>query len=1272
MMVLAGCSDLQKGEWLGALDALPDAAADAVDAEVDTPADGADAPDVAEVDAVEAEVGDLPVEEGTSPEAELQAEEVVQDLVPEEAVAEVADADAVETVDVEVAVDVVEVLVDLAEAEATDVTVCGDGGPLCCKVDADCTGKLQDVGEDACHPATCHGGACEAPALSTGAGCEDGDPCTTGDSCQADGEKLVCKAGGGLLNCNDNIGCTLDACVAGSGCTHTVRDSECDDGNVCTTDSCNPVAGCQRVANSVSCGPAFCDASGFHDAVFCDGKACPDPGTVSCDDHNPCTTDTCDAALGCQHSNRDGACAAAKCVGTAWYDAATCVDGACPAQVPTECVDSDPCTSDACDATLGCPHTRVSAVCADARCEGDSFYAAAICDADGKCPAQAAEPCDDGNPCTLDSCAPTGCQHVGVSQTVCAAANCDGGLFHPAASCTADFKCPVQAAMACDDNNACTDNTCVTDSCQYTANAATCSGQGLCAAGTCGCLGAWDFPTRVQYDAVDHAGGNTGGAVAVAIGDLDHDGRPDLVTADMNTNSLCVLHNTGDPANTWGLPKPSSIDPDPARHCYPLKGAPASVALVDLDGDGWVDLVAAAPSRNAVDLLFNAKDGTFGAAVEYLVGAGTSPVGAVVGDLDGDGLPDIVTCNSGTGTVTLLMNQGAGKFPVFAPTTYGVGSAPLGCTLADVNHDGHPDIVAANPGSDVVSVLINAGDGSFLPEASYGTGRQPHFVVAADFDADGHVDLAVVNHGAGTISFLKGAGDGTFAPRVDSGIVAGGISNAPGNQVNLVAADFEGDGRVDLAVVSGANATAVLRNQGDGTFLRVHEFIDGGAGQAWLAAGDLNGDGRPDLVAAAVTDGLLTLWLSGCGDAPTCAIASPCETAGWDAGKQRCNPPVVDGSSCRTSGTCGGGICTVGLWGFSPGPRLQGAQGPASVAIADVTRDGVPDLVVANADADPGTITVYEGAGAGSFVVGVDFLASARVTSLAVGNLDVDTWPDVVTTDFTGDGLAILMNQWDQPAARFAVSRFPAGARPQNVAIGDVDGDGNPDLVVASGDISSQEVQVLLGPTSPLPTDGTFGVAIPIPIRGFQPHGLALADVNHDGLLDVIVSNDQGKSVDILLNTTHTVGLPTFAFAIEYPLGGSSWDVAVADLDGDGNLDLVVPTLNARVDVFRGNGDGTFARWYDIATTNYNNYSVAVGDVDGDGIPDVLAGKDGGVAVFQGRGNCRFGSAVTWAVDGTPYDLALGDLDGDGRPDLVSVSGPSYTTVNVWLNGAAP
>jgi hypothetical protein len=692
-----------------------------------------------------------------------------------------------------------------------------------------------------------------------------------------------------------------------------------------------------------------------------------------------------------------------------------------------------------------------------------------------------------------------------------------------------------------------------------------------------------------------------------------------------------------------------------------------SVAVADVNADGNPDVVVANacvsgsfcqnPAAGSVGVLLGNGDGTFQPAVSYLSN-GNETTSVAVADVNGDGKPDLLVaseCANGGdctyGVISVLLGNGDGTFQAAVTFSMGLPGGPS-LTVADVNGDGKPDLMVVQEcmtiacTSGAVGVWLGNGDGTFQPAVSYGSGGEdPYSAIVADVNGDGKPDLIVTNQGIlnGSIGVLLGNGDGTFQQAVsyDSG----------GQEAYSTAvADVNGDGKPDLVVVNfyvgngneWDGSVGVLLGNGDGTFLPAVTYSSGGSNGSSIAVSDLNGDGKPDLL---VGSGVLSIL--------------------WGRG---------DGT-------------------FQPAVSYASGGTGTSLVVADVNGDGKPDVLAAGecpsaCSNGNGTVGVLLGNGDGSIQAAVIYPSGGyNDVSLAVADLNGDDKQDLLVANLCvaraacdSGAVGVLLGNGDG-TFRPPVTYGSGGYYAQSVAVADVNGDGNPDLLVANQCLTSGTcagdgaVGVLLGNG-----DGAFRTAVSYGSGGENAYSVAVADVNGDGKPDLLVANwcvSNGNCANGTVGVLLGNGDGTFRTVVVYGSGGQyAVSVAVADVNGDGRPDLLVGnyyTGNGNsigsLGVLLGNGDGTFQTAVSYNSGGLGTNSVTVGDVNGDGKPDLLGANqcadstcaNGSLGVLLGNGDGTFQPAIASTTPVLNFDyigpLAVADFNGDGKLDVASGSG---------------
>ena len=347
------------------------------------------------------------------------------------------------------------------------------------------------------------------------------------------------------------------------------------------------------------------------------------------------------------------------------------------------------------------------------------------------------------------------------------------------------------------------------------------------------------------------------------------------------------------------------------------------------------------------------------------------------------------------------------------------------------------------------------------PSVLMANGASPQSVAVADFNGDGRPDVAVANNGNHTVGVLLNAGNGSFGP-----LASYNINNSP---VEVISADLNGDGKPDLMVVNNTSpgTVTVLLNAGNGTFAAPSAYSVGNNPSGVVAA-DLNNDGFPDLVVTNKTDSTVSVLLS------------------------------------NGNGT------------FLPATSVTVPSSPLAITAGDFNGDSNQDVaVIAN-----GQVDVLYGNGSGGFTTQAPFSCGSTPGAIVSGDFNKDGKLDLAVADAfpSNNGAAVLLNTG---TGAFASPVFyNVGAAPSAIAVGDVNGDGNLDIVTADGGFAANYTSVMLGNG-----DGTFG-RVTNWVADQQPVGIAIGDFNGDQKQDLVVANSKSNDLSFLTgNNDGTFGV---------------------------------------------------------------------------------------------------------------------------------------------------
>ncbi|MDR3752348.1 MAG: FG-GAP-like repeat-containing protein [Terracidiphilus sp.] len=674
---------------------------------------------------------------------------------------------------------------------------------------------------------------------------------------------------------------------------------------------------------------------------------------------------------------------------------------------------------------------------------------------------------------------------------------------------------------------------------------------------------------------------------------------------------------------------------------YPAGIQTGNALLADLNADGKLDLVVTDSAAGTVNVLFGNGDGTFGKPFSYA--AIQNPVGLSLGNFAGKGKIDLAVASQAG--LAVLLNDGSGHFPTATPAA--ISSQPLSLAAADLSGSGYDDLVLANQDG-TISVLLGDGNGGFHAAIVHSIALGPlTSVVAGDFNGDGKADIAVSQANSNTLSVLLSDGDGSFQPAAQYT-----VGNSP---TFVIAADLKGKGTTDLITINrAANTFSVLQGNGDGTFGSAQDFVAGASPLA-AVAGDFNADGHLDLAIVNSGDNTISVPL-GRGNGTFAAarsyragLANKAIAAGDLNGDGRQDLVVVN--SCGSDTACSSaGTATIFL--ANPDGTYQAAStvplgnGPVSVALADLNGDKKLDLLALNRIDK--TLMVLPGSGNGTFGAGKVYNLAENPSAFYVGDFNKDGIPDVAIATDCGQqtcaeagNVDIWLGRSDGSLAE--ASSYAVGYSPVSIAAADLRGTGNLDLVVANacGSDSSCKSD---GTATLLAGDGTgkFSPLSPIDI-GKTPSAIALGNLSGSGF-DLAVAQRGSNQVAIMSAN----GSGGFDAPVNYPVGSAPSSLAIADFNGDGYQDLAVANFqSSTVSVLHGTATGTLqpAVTYPVGAGPESLVAVTRG-----------AGSKAGLVTANGRtGATPMGNQFT----------ALGSADlGTGATTVTFTSAANTTTVD--------
>jgi len=608
----------------------------------------------------------------------------------------------------------------------------------------------------------------------------------------------------------------------------------------------------------------------------------------------------------------------------------------------------------------------------------------------------------------------------------------------------------------------------------------------------------------------------------VEVADLDGDGHDDLVWSNISTSPVMFRAGNGD--GTFGDVITSYITgfDDSFRQHF---------TLADVTGDGDLDAIVNEFDQDKLHILEGNGDGTF--TLAQTLTTLDQPLDVEFGDFNNDGDVDVICgYNYNLDNVSLFMNNGSGT--LMSGTAITAGTAfYFYLEVADFDNDNNDDIAVT--GLTNMHILTGNGNGTFDPAINLSMQSYGADVVANDFDDDGNMDLAWADEGGGNIGVLMSNGNATFDPT--------NFNSSHGQPRDLVEDDFDEDGVLDIIGINYLNDNvSFLKGNDDGTFgsgmLDSNGFVNS------LGAGDVNDDGNLD-IAVANNGGGISL-LIGNGDGTFDDTQNFITQYGFeDVALADVNGDNNDDIIALQGSTYVAILISNGNGTFDPEVNYEAgtnAGGDRQLEVADLNGDGYPDIAASYIQED--YFSVLMNNGNGTFAAQVTYTTGDYPYDIHATDYDGDGDKDIFVAAYNDNQLNFFRNNGNGTFT--PIASFDVGTTPVSITSGDWNNDGDTDLACVNS--NSMDITILIQP------DGIgFPIISTIPMEvNSNPMEVVSGDVNGDGDADLVVALYAMDQAGVLFGN----GDGTFQALVAYNVEQSPQDVALGDFNNDGALDI--------------------------------------------------------------------------------------------------------------------
>ncbi|MCB0728947.1 MAG: VCBS repeat-containing protein, partial [Ignavibacteriae bacterium] len=464
---------------------------------------------------------------------------------------------------------------------------------------------------------------------------------------------------------------------------------------------------------------------------------------------------------------------------------------------------------------------------------------------------------------------------------------------------------------------------------------------------------------------------------SVSLCDMDKNGKPDLAVTNFGSNTVSVYTNISVPGTINGSSLAAKVD-------YITGSSPKSVSFGDIDGDGRPDMIVTNSGDTSVSVFRNTSTfGNISFAAKIDFPAGGSPWSVSIGDINGDGKPDLVVANRVSWTVSVIRNTStSGNISFLPKVDFGTGQSPYSVSIGDLDNDGKPDLAVANSASNTASVFKNtstSGGVSFAGKVDFNTGGSPVSISIGDIDGDGKPDLAVANNSSNNASVLRNV---TAPGVINSGSFAAKVDFAAGGAPQIVSiGDIDGDGKPDLAIANfTGNTVSVLRNSsvpGTVNFAAKVDYPTGGQA-SYVSICDIDGDSKPEVTATNYNNTTLSVLrnlsttaslqtsLSGNGNPITNGSVTPSLTNFTDFGNLNIIENLTRTYSFQNTSSDSLSVDSIKMTGADPSSFAPGPVTPAGKIAPGATKTFTVTYVLSGLGLKNATVNIYSNINSGT------------------------------------------------------------------------------------------------------------------------------------------------------------------------------------------------------------------------------------------------------------------------------------------------------------------